>query len=180
MIPTEVARRYARALFELAKEAGSVDKTVKEVSELAELYAGNDELARTLSRPMLALESKRAILTEIADRSGASAITKHALLLLGDRNRLAALPGIARSLRELADKDRGLVRAEVVSAIALPEAYYERLKVQLERVTGKKITFDKRIDDTMLGGVVARIGDRVFDGSLRSRLAEARQHLLTN
>jgi F-type H+-transporting ATPase subunit delta len=179
-VPTEVARRYAKALFELATESGTLETVVTEIANIADAYEGNKELARALDNPLVALDAKRAILRDLADGMKVSAITKHTLLLLGDRRRANALSAVARSLAELADKKKGIVRAEVTSAVNLPDAYYDRLKTQLERVTGKKITIDRRIDPAILGGVVARIGDRIFDGSLQSRLSEVRQHLLPN
>ena len=179
-IPTEVARRYAKALFEIATEAGNLETVVTEMTRLADTYEANKELGRALDNPLVALEAKRAILTDLAAGLGVSPTVKHALLLLGDRRRANALSAVARSLAELADKKKGIVRAEVTSAVNLPDAYYDRLKTQLERVTGKKITIDRRIDPAILGGVIARIGDRIFDGSLQSRLSEVRQHLLPN
>ena len=180
MIPNEVSRRYAKALFELANEAGNLDVVVRELAQLAAAFEGNEELGAALSNPLVALDAKRAILNDVATSLGVSPTTKHALLLLGDRRRAGLVPAVARSLAELADKKRGIIRAEVISAVPLPDAYYERLKGQLERVTGKRITIDRRLDPSILGGVVARIGDRVFDGSLQSRLSEVRQHLLPN
>ena len=179
-IPSEVARRYAKALFELGTEAGSLETVVTEITRIADVYEGNQELARALDNPLVSLDAKRAILRELAEHMQVSAITKHTLLLLGDRRRTSALASVARSLAELSDKKKGIVRAEVTSAVILPDAYYDRLKAQLERVTGKKITIDRRLDPAILGGVVARIGDRIFDGSLQSRLSEVRQHLLPN
>ena len=179
-IPTEVARRYAKALFELASESGSLDGVVAELSRLADAYQANEELGRALDNPLVALEAKRSILRDLADATQVSKAVKQTLLLLGDRRRTSALPAVARALAELADKQRGVVRAEVTSAVPLPDSYYERLKVQLERLTGKKITIDRRVDPAILGGVIARIGDRIFDGSLQSRLSEVRQHLLPN
>ena len=91
---------------------------------------------------------------------------------------MRALPGIARLLREINDKRKGLVRAEVVTAAPLSDAYYARLQQQLEKMTGRKIVLDKREDPTILAGVITRIGDTVYDGSLRSRLHEIKHALL--
>lgn len=180
VIPSEVARRYAKALFELGTESNTLEGLVTELANVAQAYESNTELAKALDNPLVALEAKRGILTELADRMRLSPTVKHTLLLLGDRRRTQVIPALSRALGELADRKKGLVRAEVTSAIALPDAYYDKLKTQLERVTGKKITIDRRIDPSILGGVVARIGDRIFDGSLQSRLAGVREHLLPN
>jgi F-type H+-transporting ATPase subunit delta len=91
---------------------------------------------------------------------------------------MRALPAIVRELRILSDKKRGVLRAQVTSAKPLTPAYLDRLKVQLEKMTGKKVEIDLTEDPELLAGVVARIGDRVYDGSLRSRLREMRAQLL--
>jgi F-type H+-transporting ATPase subunit delta len=95
-----------------------------------------------------------------------------------DRRRTRALPYVARWLRELADERQGLLRAEVITAAPLSDAYYGRLQSQLETMTGKRVVVDRRTDPSVIGGVVTRIGDRVFDGSLRTRLQSLRDALL--
>jgi len=115
---------------------------------------------------------------ELADQIGATPTTRNALLLLVDRRRVRALPHLARSLSELADARKGLVRAEVTTATPLSEAYYGRLQAELERLTGRRVLVDRKTDSALVGGVVTRIGDRVFDGSLRARLESLRDRLV--
>ena len=99
--------------------------------------------------------------------------------LLSQRKRLLLLPYIARALDKLSDQRSGVIRALVTTATAMPDSYYTRLKEQLERSTGRKIVLEKTVDPEILGGVVTRIGDRVIDGSLRSKLASMREALLS-
>lgn len=180
MISSEVSRRYARAFFELGSENGSLDTIVSDFTKLAEVYSENAELRAALTDPMVALDAKRGILSAIAQRLGATPVSTRGLLLLGDRRRLAALPQIATTLRELADKKRGVSRAEILSAKPLSESHQTALKAQLDRLTGKQIVLDITIDPSLIAGVVVRIGDTVLDGSIRARLAEAKQNLLPN
>lgn len=180
MIPSEISRRYARALFELGQEQGILDQLTQELVNLAESYDSSEDLQSALENPLVAIEAKRAILGELADRSQVSPTVRHTLLLLGDRRRLRALPQIARSLRELADAQRGLVRAEVVSARPLSADYANKLQAQLERLTGKKIAIDSRVDESLLAGVIARIGDTIYDGSLKARLSQIKGQMLPN
>jgi F-type H+-transporting ATPase subunit delta len=100
------------------------------------------------------------------------------MLLLVDRRRTKTLPYVARMLRELADARKGVVRAEVTTAVALADAYYARLQAQLEKMTGKRVVVDRVIDPTLIAGVVTRIGDRIFDGSLRTRLQSLKDSLM--
>ena len=85
---------------------------------------------------------------------------------------------MARALHELSDARKGVLRAEVTTAVPLSDGYYERLRTQLERMTGKRVVVDRRTDPQLIAGVVTRIGDRVFDGSLRSRLQSLKDALM--
>jgi len=180
VIGANVARRYARALLEIGNETSTLSTLVTEVTSLAGAYEESEELQRALDNPLVTHEAKKAILGEIADRSGVSAVAKHTLLLLGDRRRLHALPAIAQLLREMSDAKQGILRAEVTTAVRLSDAYYAKLQQQLEKMTGQRVAIDKREDPSILAGVIARIGDRVYDGSLRSRMTELGQSLLPN
>ena len=80
----------------------------------------------------------------------------------------------------MADDKRGIVRAEVLTAMALPEEYFTQLQQQLERVTGRKVALDRKIDPSLIGGVVARVGDTVYDGSLIARLRQLKETMLPN
>lgn len=180
MIGTNVARRYAKALIEIGTETSTLQALVGEITSVAEAYASSPELQRALDNPLVAHEAKKAILTEVAERAGVSVVTKNTLLLLGDRRRLHALPAIAQLLREMSDAKQGVLRAEVTTAVRLSDAYYEKLQAQLEKMTGQKVAIDKTEDPSILAGVIARIGDRVYDGSLRSRLTELGHALLPN
>jgi F-type H+-transporting ATPase subunit delta len=91
---------------------------------------------------------------------------------------MATLPYVARFLRELADARKGVVRAEVTTAAPLSEAYYGRLQAQLEKMTGKKVVVDRKTDPLLIAGVVTRIGDRILDGSLRTRLQSIKDSLM--
>ncbi len=180
MIGTNVARRYAKALLELGVDAGTLRSVVTEVGALAEAYASSPDLRGVLDNPLVPHAAKRAILVEVADRVQVSTIVKNALLLLGDRRRLHALPAIAQLLREMGDLREGVLRAEVTTAARLSDDYYSRLQQRLEKMTGKRVVIDRREDPSLIGGVVTRIGDVVIDGSLRARLHEMTQTLLPN
>jgi F-type H+-transporting ATPase subunit delta len=180
VIPSEIARRYARALFELGQEQGNLDQLTREVVSLAEAYDSSGELQAALENPLVAIEAKRGILNDLAGLAQASPTVRHTLLLLGDRRRVRALPQIARSLRELTDAQRGVVRAEVISARPLSAEYSAKLQAELERLTGKKVALDTRIDASILAGVIARIGDTIYDGSLKARLSQIKTQMLPN
>jgi F-type H+-transporting ATPase subunit delta len=179
MIPANVARRYAKALSELGAEAGSLDVLVDEIGRAAKAYDESPELQRALENPLVPYATKKAILGDIAQALGLGQIAKNTVSLLADRRRLRALPAIAQRLREMNDLKKGLLRAEVLSAAPLSEEYKQKLNAQLESMTGKKIALDVRLDPSLIAGVVTRIGDTVYDGSILARLNELRHALLS-
>ena len=173
-----VARRYAKALLELGTELGTLDALVDEVTAFAAAWHASPELRNALENPLVAHDAKKAVIVELATRLGVSTTTRNTVLLLVDRRRAKTLPHLAQTLREMADTRKGLLRAEVTTASPLSDGYYSRLQVQLEAMTGKKVVVDRRTDPTLIAGVVTRIGDRILDGSLRTRLESMRDALM--
>ena len=173
-----VARRYAQALLELGGESGTLDKLVEDMSAVAAAWETSHDLRNALENPLVALEAKKAVMNELCEQVGAAPTTKNALQMLVDRRRIKTLPYVAQYLRELADARKGVLRAEVTTAVPLSDAYYVRLQAELERMTGKKVVVDKKTDPALVAGVIARIGDRIFDGSLRTRLQSLKDSLL--
>jgi F-type H+-transporting ATPase subunit delta len=173
-----VARRYARALFDIG-----LDKTLYEVfgSELAALaatYEGSAELRQTLENPVFKLDQRRGILEKILPRVAPSQDVRSFALLLLERGRINALPAIARSYKELVDEKLGRLQATVTSAQPLDAATAASVQRALERRTGKKVVLSTSVDPTLIGGIVARVGDLVFDGSLKTRLEGLRTRIL--
>jgi F-type H+-transporting ATPase subunit delta len=172
-----LAKRYARAILELANEQKQIDRVGKELTELGSMWTESSELRTVFANPAMTLTQRRALLTDIAERVGLSPITKNSLLYINDCGRLAAFPDIARAYAALAEQRGGAVRAEVTSATPLPEAYYAQLQRALEHTTGKKVTIDRKTDANLIAGVITRIGDKVYDGSVRTRLADLKESL---
>ncbi|AKT44221.1 F0F1 ATP synthase subunit delta [Chondromyces crocatus] len=173
-----IARRYARAIFEIGKEAGTLPRLAQEISEFSATYGGHEELRTVLDNPLLPEAQRDALLVELCNRMSLSETTQRTLRLLGQRRRLPALPDIARQLSRLADEDQSLVRAVVTSAGPLGEAYLARLRTEIEKATGKKVTITHKQDPSLIAGVVTKIGDQVIDGSVRARLSNFRESLL--
>lgn len=171
MIAPHVSRRYAKALLELGIENNVLGALVSDLAKVAAVYEQSADLRRSLDNPLISPQAKKGVVAELADRLGVSPLARTALLLLADRRRLQLLPEIAQLLKEMGDLRDGVVRAEVTTAIPMSDAYYEKLRVALERLTGRNVVLDKKTDPSIIAGVITRIGDRVLDGSVRSRLA---------
>ncbi len=178
MSETAVADRYARAIFEIGVETGQIDQLVEQIGQLASAYASSADLRSVLDNPLVAEEQRDAVLSEIAQRLGVGEIAKNSLRLLARRNKLRALPGVARRLGSMSDQRAGLVRASVTSARELPDEFYEKLAKKLEKATGGKIVIERKQDPSLIAGIVTQIGDNTIDGSLRGRLRDLEQQLL--
>jgi F-type H+-transporting ATPase subunit delta len=172
-----LGRRYATALFNLAEQAGSIDKVGSDIRDFAASWHSSRELRAAFENPSVGAQTRRQILKDLAAQSGMDPLVRDTLLLVSDRGRLGQVNDIANAYQVQAEQRSGRVRAEVVTAAELPEAYFTELQKTLERVTGKKVTVARRVDPSLLGGVVTRVGDQVFDGSLKHRLEELTHEL---
>jgi F-type H+-transporting ATPase subunit delta len=173
-----VARRYARALFEIGVDRGSFEAFGTQLDDLAATYAGSPELRQTLENPVFQLSQRRQVLESLLPRVAPSREVQSFALLLLERGRIGALASIARAYRDMVDGKLGRVRATVSSARALDPATQSSVQRALERRTGKKVVLTTAVDPTLIGGIVARVGDLVFDGSLRTRLDGLRSRIL--
>lgn len=177
MARSAAARRYSKALFELAKEAGEVAQVGGELADIGDLLEGNPELHDVLFRPLHPVAQRRAVLDGVTRRLGASTAVQSFFSLLIDQRRLVDFPAIREEFERLASEAAGLRRAEVVSAGALQDDQLERLRRALSTRTGGEVEVSVRVDPSLLGGVIAKIGDLVFDGSLRTQLRQLRANL---
>ncbi len=178
MIVGSIGRRYAKALLQIGVATKSFDALGRELDRAAETIARSSELKEALDNPIFPAGKRRLVLEELARRLALSTTVRNLLLLLLEKGRIAVLPDIARAHRELVDEQAGRARAILTSAAPLDPAVEVQIKTALERQTGKTVILDKKIDPTLIGGVVAQVGDLVFDGSLRTQLERVRAELL--
>jgi F-type H+-transporting ATPase subunit delta len=177
MISGSLARRYARALLDIGVDDGNYERIGREVSSLAEAIRMSRELNEVLTSPAIARSDRERVLLAILSRLGASAtVTNFARLLLA-RERIVALRDVARELEAMIDEKVGRVKATLTSAAPLSAEQAERLVSILERLSGKRVEVETREDQTLLGGSIARVGDVIYDGSLRTQLQRLRQSL---
>jgi F-type H+-transporting ATPase subunit delta len=173
-----VSRRYARALFSIGVDRGSFEQLGKELDAIAELWAGSPELREALANPVFKASEKRAVLESLLPRIAPTPDVQKFVLLLLERRRLPAVGAVARAYREMADLHTGRVRAQVTSAQPLGAAELDRVRQSLARRTGKQVIVEASVDPGLIGGVVARVGDLVLDGSVRTQLGMLRVKLL--
>ncbi len=178
MIVGSIGRRYARALFAIGEEKGNLLGLQREVQRMAEIWSGSEELRNTLTNPLIKASSKRKVWDALVTRLGVSIIGKRFFSLLFDKSRLAELPGIARELSVMADEKENRLRAELISAEPISEAVVVKLKTALQKRTGKMIVMTKREDKELLGGLITRVGDLMYDGSLKTHLDRMKEAML--
>lgn len=166
------ARRYAKALFGLAREAGRVEAVRGELASFGELLEQSRGLHDVLARPLHPAAQRRRALDAVAERIGASELVRHFLAFLLDQRRLVDYEAIREAYEEHADEAAGVTRAEVRSASELDDAQQERLRRALAARTGREVELRLRVEPELLGGIVAQVGDLVFDGSLRTQLRQ--------
>jgi F-type H+-transporting ATPase subunit delta len=167
---------YARALLNIVSTEGHVDEVEDELFRFARIVEGNDDLRMTLANPGLPLDQRAAIVDELlANR--ALPITRAITTFLVGAGRGHDLPAIVDRFVELAAQNREHAVAEVRSAVALDDAQKQRIADALSRSTGKHVEVKVVIDESVLGGIVATIGDTVIDGTVRHRLDQLKEQI---
>ncbi|MBT8495308.1 MAG: ATP synthase F1 subunit delta [Deltaproteobacteria bacterium] len=172
-----LARRYAKALMQLGEEQNNYEKLGSELSVLAGAMTASDELRDTLTNPLFQRSDRQNVIEAVLARIGASPTIKNFSLLLLDRERLAAVPAISRELDGMIDDKIGRVNAEVWSATKLNPGQEAQIRTELEKLSGKTVDMTSSHDPSLLGGVVARVGDVVYDGSLKTQLQHIKAQL---
>lgn len=165
---------YASGIFELAKAEGEVERVESELFAIAQAVSDSAELRSTLTDPQLPFERKQSIIDDLIG-SRASSLTVGLVNLMVGQGRISELSDIARSLMETAAASRDKAVAEVRSAVALDDETVARLAAALGEATGKSVEVKVIVDPAVIGGVVARVGDTVIDGSLARRFDSVRQ-----
>jgi F-type H+-transporting ATPase subunit delta len=171
------ARRYAKALIDLARQSGDEEKTGAEIAGFSELISNQAELKHSLVYPWVKGNDKQRVAAAVAERLNYSKLTRNFLGLLAFRRRLEYLPEIIRSYQQLLDQHRGRVRAVVRTAVPLNASERTMLTEKLSNTLGGHVLLEERVDATLLGGFIVQSGSMVLDGSLDSQLARMREHL---
>lgn len=177
MIGGSLARRYARALLDIGVEDGQVRRVLSEVEAFEALLAQTPLLREALEASHVNRPDKHAALEAATSGAGFLPATRNFLMLLVDKGRTEVLPPIVAELRRLVERREGIERVEVVVPAALTDAQRDRLRETLAARTGKTVTLEERVDPAVLGGMVVKIGDTVYDGSVRTQIRQIREIL---
>jgi F-type H+-transporting ATPase subunit delta len=171
---TAAARRYTEAVFSLARDNGSFDQWQRDLDKLAELTS-DSQAAIVMASPKVSEENKLALITEQLAGSQPEALNLARLLL--ERGRLSIATEMADVFRELALAELGIVVAEVTTAMPIDKAAETAIRQRLSTLVGKQVEIRTRVDDTIIGGIIARVGDQLIDGSVSNQLRRLRARL---
>ncbi len=177
MTDTVIARRYANALFSIGKQSGleDLEKYGENLANLEACVVNTPVLDKVFKSPVVTVQEKKSVIKKVLSEMGADTMLTNFCLLLADKNRLSTLKDISNIYGELLDKEKGILRGTLVTAISLDTKKKNAIKKQLEEKAGKNIYLDFSVDKSILGGVVLHVGDRVLDASLRAQLAVLRK-----
>jgi F-type H+-transporting ATPase subunit delta len=167
---TEVGHRYAQALFELALDSGELEPVLGDLKGLKDLLVESKDLARLIASPAFTSEEKRKGLEAVAAKAGFAPLTVKFLGLLAENRRASALPGVIRAFQRLYDKHRGVVSAQVTSALKLTAAQLTGVQKALAQALGQEPEITTAVDPSILGGIKVKVGSRLYDASLKTKL----------
>jgi F-type H+-transporting ATPase subunit delta len=169
--------QYANALADIALAQGAADPALRQLTDFREAYAESAELRNFLATPAVDREAKHGVIEKLVARLGASKIVRNFLFIIADHGRMHFLPEIVDAFQEVVRKRQGISDAEIFSAVELSAAQKAEFAFTLERMTGQRIEAKYTLEPSLLGGAVVRIGDAIYDGSVRNRLNEMRSKL---
>ena len=165
-----VSGRYATALFELARDEKSVDAVMADLAAFEAMLADSADLNRLVRSPVFSADSQSKALAAVLDQAGIAGIAANFLKVLTANRRLFAVADVIRAFRALVAKFKGEATADVTVAEALSEPNLDALKVALKSVTGKDVALNVKVDPSIIGGLVVKLGSRMVDSSLRTKL----------
>ncbi|WP_170460305.1 F0F1 ATP synthase subunit delta [Ruegeria arenilitoris] len=169
-ISTGIAKRYATAIFEIAKENKDLAGLETGINDLSAALSESADLREVISSPLISRADQQAAITAVADKMGLHPIMRNTLALMAQKRRLFVLPQLIKVLREMLADERGEVTAEVASAKALTKTQLEKLSKTLSERVGKDVTINATVDESLIGGLVVKVGSQMIDTSIRSKL----------
>jgi len=168
---TILAKRYAKALFSIGKEDGTYEAYSEALAAVAALFETNPEVEDALTNPLYPLDIREKAMVAIVDSMDADKVMGNFLNLLVQKKRAAILPEIAEEFKIMVDEGKNISHGTVMSAVELDTDLQNKIKATLEKITGKKVELTASVDPSIIGGVIAKVGDLVLDGSIRTQLA---------
>ncbi|BAD39073.1 F0F1 ATP synthase subunit delta [Symbiobacterium thermophilum] len=178
MMNHAVARRYARALFELAQEKGLLDQVNRELELVVSMYETDSYLRAFMNDQRISPSQKRKVLASVLEGK-VSPLVLHFLYVVVQKRREPHLPSMYRAFQDLANEAMGVVEVEVRSAVPLAEETARNLEAKLTTKLGKRVKLRTQVAPELIGGLAVRVGDTLMDGSVRTRLRRMHERLIS-
>lgn len=170
-ISSGIAARYAKAIFELAKEAKTLPALEEDLDVLAETLESNAEFGDLISSPVYSRDDQASAVAEIAKKMKLSALVANLLALMASKRRLFVLPALIASVKEMIADEKGEISAEITAAKSLTKAQSDKLAKALKASVGKDVKINVAVDESLIGGLIVQVGSRMIDTSIRSKLS---------
>jgi F-type H+-transporting ATPase subunit delta len=177
VIDTTLAKRYAKALVEIGLEKDSLDRYGADLATFTQYIDSSRDLREVLISPVFTKEDKKKIAGGVLSKMSADPMVANFISVLIDRKRIDQLQGISAAFSARVDEIRGITRGEVVSAEPLSEDELDQVTQALSDLSGKKVQLRAKVDDFLIGGLYAKVGDMVFDGTIRTQLNQLKESL---
>lgn len=177
MIGIVLARRYAKALIDLAQEAGILKEVGQDLELVAGLFEQSHELTNVFADPTIAPDAKEKVLTQVLEKGGVQELTVKFIHVVLTKGRILGIGEISQAYRDLSDQLENRIRARVVAASALSQEQESRISEALSKISGKDVLLEVEVDESLLGGVVAYVGSEVYDGSIKNQLTQIKDNL---
>ncbi len=169
-----LAGRYATALYELAEADKQLDTVAQDLSAISDMVADSDDLSRLIRSPVIARDDQIAAMDAILTQAGVSELTKRFIGVVAQNRRLFALTAMIKQFQGILARRRGELTAEVTTAQALTDAQRQAIEDGLKKAMGTKVAVDARVDEDLLGGLMVKVGSRMIDSTIKTKLQQLR------
>ena len=169
-----LAGRYATALYELAEADKQLDTVAQDLNAISDMVADSDDLSRLIRSPVIARDDQIAAMDAILTEAGVSELTKRFIGVVAQNRRLFALTGMIKQFQGILARRRGELTAEVTTAQALTDAQRQAIEDGLKKAMGTKVAVDARVDEDLLGGLMVKVGSRMIDSTIKTKLQQLR------
>jgi F-type H+-transporting ATPase subunit delta len=177
VIDTTLAKRYAKALVNIGREQDALEKYGRDLDSLTQMMETSKDFRELLINPVFTKEDKKKIAGQVLQKMDVDRMVTNFINVLIDRKRMDQLPGIDEAYRTYVDDINGITRGEVTSAEPLDEEELGRVTAALSQISGKQVEVTTKVEPALIGGLVARVGDMVFDGTIRTQLNQLKESL---
>ncbi|MEK9726078.1 MAG: F0F1 ATP synthase subunit delta [Rhodospirillaceae bacterium] len=171
---TGLSGRYATAMFELADDEKQLDAVAQDLTSIGAMIDDSDDLRRLIRSPVISRDEQHAAIDAVLEAAGVGALTRNFIGVVTRNRRLFALPAMIKGYLSLLAQARGEATAEVVTAKPLSDAQMGALETAIKQAMGTKVAIDAKVDESLLGGLVVKVGSRMVDTSLKTKLSQLR------